>query len=126
MTEPDNNFAYRLKRARLQRNLSQSDLSELSGVETPSICNFERGYRTPKIIGTYIALSRALQVSVDYLLGLTDSMDFRARDASIFGDVCRLSAPQIDLLFTMIRAMAEQNAPFKRVYELPGRKERVA
>lgn len=126
MNKRKNNFSDRLKRARLQRKLSQNDLHYRSGVAISAICHYERGYRVPKYSSIYIALSKALEVSVDYLLGLTDAMDFRPRDDSIFGDVCRLSAEQIDLLFVMIRAMAEQNAPAKRVYELPGTRERVA
>lgn len=58
----------RIKRARLNKNLSQEQLGILINVSNATICNYEKGTRKPAI-EKLIALSNALEVSLDYLLG---------------------------------------------------------
>lgn len=58
----------RIKRARVNKNLSQEQLGTLINVSNATICNYEKGTRKPSI-EKLIALSNALEVSLDYLLG---------------------------------------------------------
>ena len=62
----------RLKEARIRKGLSQRALSDLIHVSRQAYSLYEKGFRHPGW-DTMIALSRILGVSVDYLLGLTDS-----------------------------------------------------
>jgi transcriptional regulator with XRE-family HTH domain len=64
-------FAERLRRARLSRNLKQCELAEKADMLAQTISFLEAGRNKPSV-GTLIKLSKALGVSTDYLLGLTD------------------------------------------------------
>lgn len=64
-------IAKRLKQIRIENNLSQTELAKAINVDVSSISYWESGRYEPK--ATYIyKLSKALQVSADYLLGLED------------------------------------------------------
>ena len=75
----------RLKEARLQQGLSQSELADLAHVSRQAYSLYERGLRRPNW-ETMIVLVKALGVSTDYLLGLTEDpfpalpMDTRERE----------------------------------------------
>jgi transcriptional regulator with XRE-family HTH domain len=57
---------------RTQRNLTQLDLSELTGIPAPEISRIENG-RNPRVAGWKVALlAGALETTMDYLFGLTD------------------------------------------------------
>ncbi len=58
-----------LKLARIKKKLSQSGLAELIGIKEYSISRYETGLQYPTI-ETLLKLSRTLDVSVDYLLGI--------------------------------------------------------
>ena len=57
-------------------NLNAAKLSALSGVSEAAISRYIRSARLPST-DNLIALANALNVSADYLLGLTDSLDSR-------------------------------------------------
>lgn len=62
----------RLARIRESRNLSQSELAELAGLGTQQIYRYENGITKPD--GEIVArIAYVLQISADYLLGLTDT-----------------------------------------------------
>ena len=75
----------RLKEARRQKGLSQSELADLAHVSRQAYSLYERDLRRPNW-ETMIILAKALDVSVDYLLGLTEDpfpavrMDARERE----------------------------------------------
>ena len=61
----------RLKKLRIQSGHSQESLAELLGIGNRQIWRYENGETEPD--GDTVArISQALEVSADYLLGLTD------------------------------------------------------
>lgn len=62
------NLSTKLKILRKEKNLSQMDLSKLTGVSQSTIANIEKG-RNEATTSTLISLSNFFQISVDYLIG---------------------------------------------------------
>ena len=69
---PAEYFAQRLREARRQKGLDQTELAELTGIPATSISHFETRRRRPSV-GTLYTLAEALEVSTDFLLGRTDN-----------------------------------------------------
>ena len=67
-------FAERLRAAREHRKMSQSDLAEKAGLMPSAVSHFETGRRSPSFANLK-ALSDALKVTTDYLIGRSDSME---------------------------------------------------
>ena len=65
-------FGRRLREMRKKRGLEQASLAELSGVQSSSISNFEHGKRKPSL-DTIVRLAEVLMVSIDYLVGRSES-----------------------------------------------------
>ena len=61
----------RLREVRIMRGLSQSELAEMIHVSREAYTLYELGKRHPSM-ETLVALSEALNISTDYLLGRTD------------------------------------------------------
>lgn len=66
-------FSKKLKETRLEQGLNQRELAALSELSPQSISSFESGINSPTV-PSLLALARALNVSVDYLLGRTDEL----------------------------------------------------
>ena len=66
-----NIFKDRLKELRLENNLSQTKLANLTGLTQAAIAKWENGTRTPSM-ECIIILAKYFQISSDYLLGLED------------------------------------------------------
>jgi len=64
-------FGTRIREMRLLRNLTQAQLSAISGIDQSDLSKLERGIRKGNLKNA-IALARALDTSIDYLIGLTD------------------------------------------------------
>lgn len=64
----------RLKQLRKERNLTQTDLGKVLGIVVSAYGRYELGTTEPDI-SNLIKLSKFYNVSVDYLLGLTDVRD---------------------------------------------------
>ena len=62
-----NAFGARLRAIREERGLTQKELARLAGIAEMLVSRYERGVGNPAI-DTAIALARALEVSLDYLL----------------------------------------------------------
>lgn len=60
-------FAVRLRKARMDRRMSQADLARVAGVSQASVANYESGMRTPR--DTLYRLSQALAVDPGWLFG---------------------------------------------------------
>jgi transcriptional regulator with XRE-family HTH domain len=69
----DYGFAYRLKAARERAGWTQTELGKRSGVHAMAISRLERGEKKDVTGATLRKLALTLQVSGDYLLGLTDT-----------------------------------------------------
>ena len=72
MLAPADSFSERLREVRRQKNLDQTRLSKLTGIPATSISHLETRRRSPSI-GTLYSLAVALDVSMDFLVGRTDS-----------------------------------------------------
>ena len=75
-------FGKRLRLAREQRGMTQEDLATKSGVPAVMISHFETGVRQNASADTLVKLADALHVTVDYLLGRSDSMELAGEDAA--------------------------------------------
>lgn len=79
-SSPTSNFGERLRAIRENRELSQSDLARLAGMQPSAIAHFEADRRKPSFHNVR-ALAKALNVSADYLLGSnTATTAFRDED----------------------------------------------
>ena len=65
--EPREQFAANLRRLRVTADLSQEQLSDLSGLHSTEISRLERAVRDPRL-STIIRLARALRVEPARLL----------------------------------------------------------
>lgn len=61
----------RIKQLREEFGMTQEDLAKRLHVDKVSVCNWERGFRTPRM-KSMIEMSRIFNCSVDYILGLSD------------------------------------------------------
>ena len=64
-------FAERLKELRNEKNLSQMELANETGISQTSIAKWELQQRMPTLLNIVI-LCRYFKVSSDYLIGLED------------------------------------------------------
>lgn len=69
----------RMRQSREASNLTQDDLAERAGIEVLQIWRYESGKTKPKT-DMLIKIAKALHVSADYLLGLTDDPKGHAVD----------------------------------------------
>lgn len=72
MTALNQVISARLRKARVERGLSQRDLSKLLECSRSSVSNYETGANLPNIY-QLLAICLELGVSADYMLGLTDN-----------------------------------------------------
>lgn len=66
-------FVRRLVDAREALRWTQDDLARVAGLQCTAISHFETGSRTPSL-PNFIKLAKALRVSADWLLGLSDDV----------------------------------------------------
>lgn len=71
--ETDGVFAARLRTAREQRELNQTELAKITGLQPAAIGHFEANRRKPSFANIRV-LAKALEVSSDYLLGRADTI----------------------------------------------------
>lgn len=57
----------RIKAAREQAHITQSELAKIIGLSTHYVSAIERGIKTPKL-ETFVAIAKALGISADWLL----------------------------------------------------------
>ena len=101
-------FPERLKSIRSLRNLTQSELGEKSGLPTSSIAQFETNARKPSF-ETLRKLSKALEVSTDYLLGNVDEPKAPEVGSVLFRNYEKLSSHDQELLQNIASMMAQKN-----------------
>lgn len=75
----------RIQILRKENNLTQQDLAEKLGVSNKSISKYERGEREPDF-NTLKKLSNIFNVSIDYILGVTDSPRDSGKNADEVSD----------------------------------------
>ena len=72
-------FSERLRELRLNKEMSQRDLSLCIGVTATSVQRFEYGTGKPSL-DTVIKIADFFKVSVDYLIGRVDTPNFENSD----------------------------------------------
>ena len=77
------NFATRLRNLRNEKNLTQEELAEASGISTKSISRYELGETLPRSKKYYEKLARALDVNEDYFV--SNETDFILSAKEDFG-----------------------------------------
>ncbi len=105
---PSDLFKQRLREAREMREWSQSDLGSKSDLPPSSIAHFEAGSRKPSF-DTLQRLSRALEVSADYLLGHVDQPNVSQEGDPLFRDVGKLTGSDRELAKDFLKMLAERN-----------------
>lgn len=101
-------FAERLRAAREGRGLSQSELAAKSDLLPSAISHFENGRRSPSFANLK-ALSDALQVTTDYLIGRSDSMDVsNSVSLKLLRHAKKMSAEDLETITRMAEMMAKK------------------
>ena len=67
-------IGYRISKARRHMNINQKELATKANITEGSLSRYENDIREPKA-AALTQLAEALNVSTDYLLGLTDDME---------------------------------------------------
>ena len=105
----------RIRLLRTESHMTQEEFGRIFGISKPTVSFYEHGKSVPNDqIKT--AIARYFGVSVDYLLGVTDSRELtsptpaaiqRPVEAAIAGELGSLSDRQLDRLFGYIQALKE-------------------
>ena len=100
-------FGPRLKRLRLQHNLTQSQLAEKLFITKSVVSAYETGFRTPSY-EVLIAMSKLFDVTTDYLLGIKKKEEEETENQQ-FVDLSGLSDDQINALINLVRSMKKED-----------------
>ena len=92
-------FGLRLKSLRQNKGLNQKQLADKLDLGKASISGYENSAILPSV-EVLIQLCKYFEVSADYLLGLSDTMDFNAS---------HLSDEQIGVIMTLITQFEQLN-----------------
>lgn len=106
-------FAERLRDARERlRSLKQTELAEKAGLPVTSISHFENpeGTRKPSF-DNLRRLANALDVTTDYLLGLSNDHAGMTIDNALYRDVQNLSDQDKEFAQAMVRKLLEKSSP---------------
>lgn len=105
----------RIRLLRTESHMTQEEFGRIFGISKPTVSFYEHGKSVPNDqIKT--AIARYFGVSVDYLLGVTDSRELtsptpaaaqRPAEAVIAGELGSLSDRQLDRLLGYIQALKE-------------------
>jgi len=103
-------FAERLRAARELRKMNQSELAKKSGIVPSAVSHFTTGRCLPSFANLK-ALSDALNVTTDYLIGRTDEPEVSKPVAmKLLRSAGKLSADDLDTLTRMADVMAKKQA----------------
>lgn len=93
------NMGNKLKALRLEKNLTQKQVADRSGVAISAISSYESGSRYPSY-DVLIKLSRIFHVSTDYLLGMTNIRTI---------DITGLKDEDIELVSQLVDTLRSKN-----------------
>jgi len=101
-------FAERLRTARESRKMSQADLAEKADLLPSAVSHFETGRRSPSFANLK-ALSDALRVTTDYLIGRSDDMQVsNAVSLKLLRHAEKMSDEDLDTITRMAEMMAKK------------------
>jgi transcriptional regulator with XRE-family HTH domain len=97
-------FQERLKKLRKERNLSQDEVGKPLNISGRTVGNYESGEREPSL-GTLIKIADFYDVSLDYLMGRTDSrgLDSVSEEVSILEKLPDEAKDEVRVLLEYIR-----------------------
>jgi transcriptional regulator with XRE-family HTH domain len=100
------NLAVRFKAVREAKGMALRELTERAGIDAAAVCRWEKDRGVPNIV-TCAKFARALDVSLDYLVGFTDtpeplSQTERGRR------VLKLRGKDVDIVDAVIDALIEK------------------
>ena len=102
-------FPEKLRRAREIRQLSQAELAARAKLQPSAVSHFETGTRRPSL-DNLRRLADALSVSIDYLVGRSESIDGIAQTADIlYRHIEQLSASDREVVNTIAKQLAMRN-----------------
>jgi len=100
-------FKTRLRTAREQRGLSQTQLAESARIPASSVSHFESGARKPSF-DNLKRIATALDVTTDYLLGRVDQMNSVGAAETIHRHLANLSAGDLKLADELLAVLARK------------------
>ncbi len=96
-------FKDRLKKLRKEKGFSQKELASLLHYSYTAIANYESGRNQPKI-NDLIRLANILDVSVDYLLGISDVNHYMMQNSILQQNVAK-KAHEKNIKFTLMDSL---------------------
>ena len=94
------NMGEKLKSLRLEKNLTQKQISNRIGLAISAVSSYESGTRYPSY-DVLIKLAHIFHVSTDYLLGMTDTRNV---------DVTGLNDNEIELVSQLVDMLRNKNS----------------
>jgi len=108
-TPKESIFQKRLLEARRLRKLNQEELGNKANLPSTAISHFESGNRKPSF-DNLRKLADALEVSIDYLMGRTESIKGKQnQEAEIFRDYENLTDDDRKLARDFMASLAKRN-----------------
>lgn len=101
-------FPALLKKAREIRELNQAELATRTGLQPSAISHFEAGTRKPSFANLR-KLADALNVSTDFLLGRSDSMEAAATADILYRDYGNLSDQDQEHIRMLVQVMKDKD-----------------
>lgn len=86
------NMGERLKKLRVEKNLTQKQIAERIGLAVSAVSSYESGYRYPSY-DVLMKLAEIFHVSTDYLLGITNNRNI---------DVTGLDDHEIEIISQLV------------------------
>jgi transcriptional regulator with XRE-family HTH domain len=103
-------FSDRLRRAREIRELSQAELASRAKLQPSAVSHFETGTRQPSF-DNLRRLADALMVSIDYLLGRSDSIEGISQTTDVlYRNIEQLSASDREVVKAIAKQLVARNA----------------
>jgi transcriptional regulator with XRE-family HTH domain len=105
---PPTTFGQQLRRSRETRGLTQQQLADRANVSPIMISHFETGSRPSASADTLVKLADALDVTIDYLLGRSDSMSPETGEvALLLRSLARSDSSLLDAAKRVVRSIAD-------------------
>ncbi len=94
-----------LKKARLEANLSQTQVMALTNINNKTLSGYENGLAQPDL-STLTALARLYQISLDQILQLKEKPDLNSREKNLLKAYRSLSLERQMEVLVQINALA--------------------
>jgi len=99
-------FGQRLKIAREEREWTQAQIAERSGVPAMMISHYETGVRANPSLATLKAIADALNVSIEWLLGRTeDRTPVAGPLAALFRSASQQSGERLEAIKSVLESL---------------------